>query len=31
MSRIAWGSFFLGIVAGFVVRHVLQGRARATS
>jgi hypothetical protein len=31
VNRIAWGSFFLGILAGFVVRHLLQGRARATS
>jgi hypothetical protein len=31
MSKIAWGSFFLGIVAGFLVRHFLKGRTAVTS
>jgi len=31
MRAVHWGSFFLGILAGFLVRHFLQGRARATS
>jgi hypothetical protein len=31
MSRIAWGSFFLGIVAGFVLRHLMKGRTAVTS
>jgi hypothetical protein len=31
MGRVHWGSVLLGVALGFVVRHLLQNRSRATS
>lgn len=31
MNRIAWGSFFVGVVATFAVMYFLKGRKKAAA